>query len=260
MRTTIITTAGRPDEQSIKLAHEAANLLSYEVVERKKRSVKKMQEHYKANVLVAGKERYEYFPFGETEPFFFHPNSASFRVKRIARGEVDPLIEACALSVGDSFLDCTLGIGADSIVASFVVGFAGEIVGTEANQNVAFVVKQGMQHYDTSTIPLTSCMRQVEVVHANAIDYLKTQQDNAFDVVYMDPMFEEIIEESTNFTALRSAGNHDALTEEWVSEAMRVARKRVVLKAHFESNYFEAFGFEQLKRQTAKFHYGMLKV
>lgn len=177
----------------------------------------------------------------------------------MARGETDPFLEAMQLVTGDAVLDCTLGLAADAMLAAYTVGNAGRVTGVEANPNVAFIVEQGMQAYDTSELPLTACMRQIEVVQAEAVTYLKSLPDNAFDVVYMDPMFEEIIDEANNFQALRFAGEHLALTDDWINEARRVAKKRVVLKAHFRSEWFEQYGFQQLTRVTAKFHYGVLK-
>ena len=73
-------------------------------------------------------------------------------------------------------------------------------------------------------------------------------------------MFEEVIEESSNFQALRAAGIHDALNVEWIEEAKRVARKRVVLKAHFRSTVFEQFGFKREIRLSSKFHYGVINL
>ena len=93
----IITTGGRPDDSSRQLAAEAAIALGYPVVERKKQSVARMQEQYAADVLVAGKNRYELYRIGMEEPFFFHPNSAAFRLKRLVKGETDPMIEAAQL-------------------------------------------------------------------------------------------------------------------------------------------------------------------
>ncbi|OCS90870.1 class I SAM-dependent methyltransferase [Caryophanon latum] len=254
---TIVTTAGRPDAQSEALARYAADCLQCRVVPRNKRSVQKLSREYDAHVLVAGKTRYEYFAKDAAEPFFFHPNSAAFRLKRIARGEHEPLLEATKLEAGMSFLDCTLGIGSDSLVAAFVVGTSGRVVGVEANDNVAFIVREGMKTYDTTELPLTSCMRIIEVVSSEAVAYLRTCADNSFDVVYIDPMFEQVIEESTNFTALREAGEHFALTTEWVNEAKRVAKCRVVLKAHYTSALFTQYDFEQQRRDSAKFHYGV---
>ena len=45
------------------------------------------------DVLVVGKERFELY-HSEGEKFFFHPNSAMFRAKRMLRGEPDPFVEA----------------------------------------------------------------------------------------------------------------------------------------------------------------------
>lgn len=75
-----------------------------------------------------------------------------------------------------------------------------------------------------------------------------------------DPMFEETIEESTNFIPLRNAGLHDSLSVEWIAEAKRVAKKRVVLKAHFKSPLFERYHFKQDIRLNAKFHYGIIEI
>ncbi|MCE4042757.1 class I SAM-dependent methyltransferase [Lysinibacillus fusiformis] len=257
---TIVTTAGRPDDESMALAAFACQTLGATFEPRKKRSVRKMSEAFQANIIVAGKNRYDYYAYGVEEPFFFHPNSAAFRLKRIARGEAEPFLEATQLQLGDTVLDCTLGLAADAMLAAYIVGETGRIVGLEANPNVAFIVGQGMQTYDTTELPLTACMRQIEVVQSEAVRYLKTLPANAFDVVYMDPMFEEAIEESNNFEALRRVGEHVTLTDEWVQEAKRVAKKRVVLKAHFRSEWFTKYHFQQYERVTAKFHYGVLEV
>lgn len=254
---TVVTTAGRPDEESLKLAEVACLALGARFEPRQKRSVAKIAQMLQANVIVAGKNRYEYYVKGAAAPFFFHPNSAAFRLKRVARGEQEPLLDACALEAGDSFLDCTLGIGSDSMLAAFAVGNEGRVVGLEANVNVAFIVAKGMQAYDTSELPLTAVMRGIEVVQSEALAFLQTQPTDSFDVVYMDPMFEEVIEEATNFEALRGAGAHITLSEAWVHEAKRVAKKRVVLKAHYESVWFEQYDFERNRRLTAKFHYGV---
>lgn len=254
---TIVTTAGRPDDVSMALAAFACKQLNITFEPRNKRSIRKISESLRAHVIVAGKNRFDYYAFGAQEPFFFHPNSAAFRLKRVARGEADPFLEAMQLQEGDSVVDCTLGLAADAMLAAFTVGEQGRVVGLEANPNVAFIVGQGIKTYDTTELPLTKCMRHIEVVQAEAVAYLKSLPDHAFDVVYMDPMFEEVIEEANNFEALRSAGAHFSLTDEWVREAKRVAKKRVVLKAHFRSEWFEQHGFTRLTRLTSKFHYGV---
>lgn len=257
---TIVTTGGRPNELSYKLAKEASIELNIPYVDRKKRSVQSLANELNANILVAGKKRYEYYPKGVCSPFFFHPNSAAFRLKRLLKGEKDPLVEACELKHGETFLDCTLGIGSDSIIASFAVGKTGKVIGIEVDPYVAFIVRKGLHTFETEDAILKECMKKIKVVNCHALDFLQKQEDKKFDVVFMDPMFDEIIEESNNFEALREVGNHMSLTQEWVDEAKRVAKKRVVLKAHFRSPLFERFGFEQRVRLTSKFHYGIINI
>ncbi|CAM5180410.1 Putative SAM-dependent methyltransferase OS=Ureibacillus acetophenoni OX=614649 GN=SAMN05877842_103226 PE=4 SV=1 [Ureibacillus acetophenoni] len=87
---TIVTTAGRPDDVTMKLAQFACNELGLPFEPRKKRSVAKMSELLNANIIVAGKNRFEYYPKDVKNPFFFHPGTAAFRLKRIANGGIDP--------------------------------------------------------------------------------------------------------------------------------------------------------------------------
>lgn len=256
---TIVSTAGRTNETLTQKAKEIANELSLTYVKRQKKSVQKVQQEQQAHLLVVSKERLELYVYGSTAPFFFHPNSAAFRMKRILKGEKDLLLDALSLQSGDRFLDTTAGLCSDSIIAAFAVGEKGVVDACEKDELIAYVVNQGLKTYETEIEELQRCMRQIHVIHQDALEYLKSMDDHAYDVVYMDPMFEEVIEESSNFQTLREAGVHESLTDEWVEEAKRVAKKRVVLKAHFRSPLFEKYKFEQLTRFTSKFHYGILE-
>lgn len=256
---TVVTTGGRPDELSRQRALFASTMLAIPFIERRKQSMKKMMEQEQANILIAGKLRYEYYAFGQQEPFFFHPSSAAFRAKRLVRGEKDTFLEAVQLKIGDTLLDCTLGMATDSMLAAIQVGDTGRVIGCEGNPIIAFMLQQGLQQYDyvEEKLPELASMRKIEVVSSIAVNYLRQLPTASVDVVYLDPMFEKTIEESKNFTPLREAGIHVSLDDEWMKEAIRVAKKRVVLKAHFRSLLFDKYGFTQLKRPNTKFHYGI---
>ncbi|WP_391209206.1 class I SAM-dependent methyltransferase [Psychrobacillus sp. L4] len=256
----IVTTAGRTNEEFIENAKRIATELSIPYTKRKKQSVKTMQEAFQSDVLVVNKERLELHAYGVTTPFFFHPNSAAFRLKRLLKGEHDVFLQATNLQKGDRFLDTTAGLCSDSIIAAHAVGDTGNVLSCEVNELIAYIVSKGLKDYETEFNELQSCMRQVDLVHQDATKLLKQADSNSYDCVYMDPMFEEIIEESSNFETLRAVGDHRMLTEEWVEEAKRVASKRVVLKAHFRSELFQKFGFRQFERQTSKFHYGVIEL
>lgn len=253
---TVVTSAYRPTAKIMAAAEKISGELAIPFIERNKRSIEKMHADEQADILVASKERLELYPVGKAEPFFFHPNSAAFRTKRPLTA--DPLIEVSSLEEGDSFLDCTLGLASDSILASQRVGPSGSVTGCEINPYIAYIISNGLQTY--SAMPhLTEAMKRIEVKATNSLDYLKTLGDDSFDVIYMDPMFTEEIKDASNFTSIRSSADKGQLTEEWVAEATRAAKKAVVLKAHFRSQDFEKFGFTRRVRPNTKFHYGIIK-
>ena len=257
--TAIITTGGRFDEHSEQLAREAAKVLAYPIIERKKRSVARLQQEYGADVIVAGKNRFDLYRIGMDEPFFFHPNSAAFRLKRLMKGETDPLVEVAQLKHGDSFLDCTLGLASDSIIASFITGDSGRVAGVEMDAAVAFITGRGLQSFPSESEQLVQAMNRIDVCHADAVQFLRAQPDSSWDIVYMDPMFHTPIAESTNFTALRQVGVHSSLTQEWMEQAQRVCKQRVVVKDRFDSPVFEQFHMEQQIRPNTKFHFGVME-
>ena len=255
----IVTTGGRTNDVFVKRAKEIAIELSLPYVNRQKKSVQKLQDEFQANIVVVSKERLELYSYGSNAPFFFHPNSAAFRMKRLLNGEQDLFLQATGLQNGDRFLDTTAGLCSDSIIAAYAVGENGLVHACEKDDLVSYIVRQGLNSYETDATELLNSMRSVKLVHQDAMEFLKNTETDSYDVVYMDPMFEEVIEESTNFQALREAGVHQGLTDEWVEEAKRVAKRRVVLKAHFRSPLFEQYHFKQLTRLTSKFHYGILE-
>lgn len=253
---TVITTSGRSDSISQNMAIDAAEVLGYEIVERNKQSIARIQKEYDSAVLVAGTNRYELYRIGMDKPFFFHPNSAAFRLKRLLNKELDPLIEAAELYDGDSFLDCTLGIASDSIIASSVTGINGKVLGVEGDADIAFITKRGLHSFRTNTTELADAMKRVNVVHSDAINYLKSLPDMSWDVVYIDPMFSAPIAESSNFTPLRQVGLKSSLSEEWMYQAIRVCKRRVVVKDSFDSPVFNQYDLKQIVRPNTKFHFG----
>lgn len=255
----IITTAGRTNEEMIGRALDISRELGIEYIERKKRSVLAIQELKKDDCIVVGKERLELYPLGEKEPFFFHPNSAMFRVKRLINGESDPFIEAANLSRGKTFLDCTLGLASDSIVASFVTGLEGHVTGIEGNRYLAYLVKNGLQSWDSDLSEINEAMIKIEVIGGRSLHFLETLPDNSYDIVYFDPMFEERILESDGIKALSRFAIYEDLTDKLINEALRVAKERIVLKDHFRSTRFDKYNFEVFIRRTSKFHFGVLK-
>ncbi|MFE8695788.1 class I SAM-dependent methyltransferase [Cytobacillus sp. FJAT-53684] len=255
----IITTAGRTNEEMKRQAIKIAEELNGRYMDREKRSVKGIQQAEGEDCLVVGKERLELYPIEGESPFFFHPNSAMFRIKRVMKGEHDPFLEATKLESGKWLLDCTLGLASDSIVASLAVGKEGKVTGVEGNPYLAYLVKNGLQAWESGISEMDQAMKRIEIINDFSLPFLKTLPDNHYNCVYFDPMFEEHILESDGIQALSRFAVYEEMTEELINEAIRVAKERVVLKDHFRSERFKKFQFEVYRRKTSKFHYGVIE-
>jgi len=178
------------------------------------------------------------------EEFFFHPSMARLRVDRLIGGGADRLIEVAGLSRGDRFLDCTLGLGSDAVVASYAVGPEGAVVALESDCLVAAIVRDGLQSYAEGDPLLVEAMRRIQVVHANHREYLRQAGDRSFDLVYFDPMFRVPAWKSRSMDPLRLLADDRPLEPEVIAHACRVARRRVVLKEKSGSREFERLGFQ----------------
>lgn len=227
----------------VQKALTAASNLNTNYIPRNKKSLTKLLEENSAStVLVIGHEQVV-LRFG-TEKFYFHPSLAKLRTLAVQKGEKDYMLEAMNLKGGSSLLDCTLGLGADAIVASFVIGEAGKIVGLESSLALSYVVKEGLKWYCDQDEELNQAMRRIEVINAYHEDFLKEQPTKSFDVVYFDPMFRYPRKDSDAIGAIRELANPEQISLSSIYEAKRVARKRIVLKERNNSNEFLRLGFK----------------
>lgn len=254
-----VTTGGRTNQYMIEKAKEIANSLDVMYVPRRKQSIQLLQHRSNSDCLVVGKERLELYKMGEVEPFFYHPNSAMFRIKRLLRGEHDPFAQAAQLSKGMKVLDCTLGLAGDAIVASFLTGEEGQVFGIEGQKYIAYLVREGLRSWEPGIPEMKAAMERIQVVNQSAIQFLRTQHDDSIDCVYFDPMFDENIQESFGIKGLTQFALYDEFEDDLIVEALRVAKSRVVLKDHYKSNRFEKYGFHVTVRKNAKFHFGVIE-
>jgi len=243
LKTVIVTTARQADLQTENLAVEVAEKLNLKFVRRGNFSTDALKNFYNAeNILIAKKNSLNLLT--ETGELFFHPNTAHLRIKNLRRGEGDRLITAAQISAGMKILDCTLGLGSDAIVESFVVGEKGKVVALEINPVLAEVVRFGLKNFSADSQHILTAMRRIEVITADYLDYLKTAQENSFDVVYFDPMFRHALIKSSGINPLRPLADKSPLTLEAVREACRVAKNFVVMKESSHSGEFARLGFK----------------
>lgn len=243
MKNIIVTTARNFSDDMKILAEDTARKLNLKFVERKDFSIDALKKIYGAeNILTAKKNSLNLLT--EEGELFFHPNTAHLRIKNLRNGEGDRLIDAGKISAGMKILDCTLGLGSDAIVESFVVGEFGKVVALEINPVLAEIVRHGMKNFSADNEKVLQAMRRVEIITTDYFDFLKSAENNSFDVVYFDPMFRHAIKKSSGINPVRPLANKNPLTIEAVQEACRVAKNFVVMKENSKSHEFSRLGFK----------------
>lgn len=254
-----VTTGGRYNEETLYKAKGIAMRYGLDFIMRNKRSVTELHKRYDDDILVVGNDGLSISPLSGYDAVKYHPNFSMVRAKRLLKNESDALIEAAELHQGMSFLDCTMGLGADSLIASMAVGKEGKVTALEYSFILYLITKEGLSSYSANSDPIDQAMRRIEIHHVSHEDYLKALPDNSFDVVYFDPMFDEELSNSQSLRTITSVTNTKSLTVSAIEEAKRVAAKKVVLKDHFRSTRFEAFDFKQQIRKTSRVHYGVIR-
>ncbi|RXT15204.1 class I SAM-dependent methyltransferase [Ammoniphilus sp. CFH 90114] len=256
----IITTSQRVNQELINKAQALAERVNGTFVSRRERSIRKFYIEEKIEqFLVVSKDRIQWYAEGNERPFFFHPGMSAIRIKRLLGGDNDIMIQTCQLQSGDSMLDCTMGLGADSLVASFVVGETGRVVGIESEPMIALLVEEGLKELELFK-ELDEAARRIEVIAKHHLEVLQRLPSKSFDVVYFDPMFRQSIAESTSLQVLRGFANPSPLETTAIQEAVRVARRRVVLKERRDSREFDRLGFTMIYNENKEVAYGILEV
>lgn len=246
----IITTSLGMDQALVSRAQEYAEKLGISYVHRRKQSIASLLKTVDG-VLVVYRDKLV-FEQANGKSLFFHPDTAMLRIK----AERDPLLELIG-SPMKRVLDCTMGLATDSLV---MASGGHQVTALEHSRIIHFIVEQGLQFAQTGQIQLDRAMRSIETIWTDSLSYLQEQATDSFDVVYFDPMFSETIQESQNLSGLEQLADYSRLSDELLEEARRVAREKIILKAHFRDQTFEQLGFSRHVRPNQKFHYGELKL
>ncbi len=136
----------------------------------------------------------------------------------------DPFLEAAGIRPGDSVLDCTLGLGADALVAAAAAGADGRVVAVEASPVLAAWVAAGLARLGAEAA------RRVEVHAGDHAKVLASLPERSFDVVLFDPMFRHPRAEPGGFDAVRAFADPRPLSPAALARARLVSRRWVVVK------------------------------
>lgn len=253
-----VTTVRNNTCRFIKTAQSWAEKLQVSYIPRRQyNTLEELLEKEKLTaVLVASADGPQIFtPQGV---FFFHPSMSALRIKRLKNGENDNFAEALGIKPGMKILDATLGLGSDAAIASYLTGAGGEVVGIEASPLLAFTVQNGLQEYVAKDDELTDAMRRIHVHCDNAENYLASCAEDAFDVVYFDPMFRYPVNGSSAIAALRPVAYEKPLSAACIELALKAAPK-VVIKERTE-NILREYGCSEISGgRYSKVKYGIIR-
>jgi len=185
----LVTTAYRPSAALTTYARSLADRLNAGYVARGNDTLPRLRRKYGAqDILAVTEEGLRFYPQGgdDGRPLFFHPNMAEIRIKRLLRGEPDPMLKAADIRPGDAVLDCTAGMASDAIVFAHAVGPNGRVTALESERILHLIVSEGLQSYPTEFPALEQAMRRVELVRADHLTYLRRLDAGSFDVVYFE--------------------------------------------------------------------------
>ena len=256
-----VTTSQRPTPELLVRAESLAAELDCAVVSRKKEALENFFARLPAadRALIVQGDRL-LLESRSGFQFFHHPNMAALRLKNLRIGQRDLLLDAAKLEVGDEVLDATLGFAGEATLCAWATG--AEVHGIESVPEVGVVLRDGLQTTMTHNAVLNQAMRRVKVVHlGHHVAFLKTCPSDRYDVSCFDPFFDAPVSLVESLTGLKVFGDHGPLLPETVAEAVRVARKRVVIKAARHSPLLETLGVTQLvTSKKSKVVYGVIEI
>ena len=179
--------------------------------------------------LIYGKQLPYYWNGGEE--YRFHMGTAVLRTSQMEKGNQDRL---CRLLPTDDFcsvLDCTFGQAGDSSTMSWYLLGRGQVTALEKSPILYEIGRAGIAGYVDKDEKLTKAVRRISLWHQDYKTFLQQAAPKSFDVIYFDPMFHHPVKREVNdMEGFRRAASYDGLAEEVLRLAMKVARKKIIVK------------------------------
>lgn len=253
-----VTTVHKAPPELIETARARAAFLGLPYLERENR-LDAMERDGIGGLLVYGKQGPTLWAGGAVHGF--HTGTAKLRILAMQRGGQDRL---CALlpEHTKSVLDCTFGEGKDSLVLSWYLGAAGEVMAAEKSAVLWEIGQCGLRHFQDDEESVTAALRRIHLVHADFRTLLKEAGPGAWDVVYIDTMFRRPVKaKENNRDAFRYGACYDELEPTILRDAVRAARRRVIVKERPFSRIFRCGLFHQVfSRHGQTTAYGVIDV
>ncbi|MFT7520158.1 MAG: 16S rRNA (guanine1516-N2)-methyltransferase [Kiritimatiellia bacterium] len=220
-----VTTSTRPTVHTLRRARYLADIPGLDWVDRRVMDASRP-------ALMVGRTGLALL-CGERQ-FRWHPGLLHTRIEA---GWSHPMVRAMRLAPGDRVLDCSLGLGTD---AMFMTRLTGQpVVALEMIPALALLTREGLRGYG---------VQDIHVICTESAHFMASLPDNCFDVVQGDPMFPKGTGVTPSLEGVRQIAHASPLSLEWVQQAVRVARKTVVVRDIDRGSLLEMLGAPEIFR------------
>ena len=234
----LISTSSKTNAYLIEQAKKLSQLLQMPYVPRKHQSIEELLDvHHCAGALVVTKEGPS-FVTKEGIPHQFHLSMAHLRLLEIDRGHADHLLRAIGYETVTSVLDCTAGLGSDSAVISYGCPQLTRHTAIEGHPILGYITNYGFRYFQHKNPSITEALRRIQLVICNYQEYLQQIEPYGYDVIYLDPMFENPVYKSPQFQQWRGHLLESKIRPDIVELGLEKS-KRVVIKERKGSRLFK---------------------
>ncbi len=257
----VVTTSNRPRGEQILKAKEIAEKFDSKYIKRKNVLEYKRENNIDFFYIIDKNNQLKIYD--GKEMFFFHPAMSKVRQKNLKDGQRDHLIESIEPKGNEEVLDLTLGLGSEALLmAKFLP--EGKVIGIETSIHIFRIVSYGLKNYPFQYEWLKQAASRIEVIKMNMKRYIEEAEDNSFDIVYCDPMFDVPIFKSDSLNPIRRFASYDTVEEKDFENMKRISRDKVIIKSRTTDKLFQRmkeFGFEDIhgSKRTGVM-YGVMKV
>lgn len=234
----LISTSSKTNAYLIEQAKKLSQLLQMPYVSRKHQSIEELLDtNHCSGALVVTKAGPS-FVTKEGIPHQFHLSMAHLRLLEIDRGHADHLLRAIGYETVTSVLDCTAGLGSDSAIISYGCPQLTRHTAIEGHPILGYITNYGFRHFQHKNPSVSEALRRIQLVICNYQDFLKHIEPNRYDVIYLDPMFENPVYESPQFQQWRGHLLESKIHPDIVELGLEKS-KRLVIKERKGSRLFK---------------------
>jgi 16S rRNA G966 N2-methylase RsmD len=238
-----VTTSINGSEVEEEYAKELSLNLEFPFINRSKSTITSILCKHKLDFILVVEKNGLVIKSKQSE-LFWHPSTSIIKIKQLKNGGSHPLISALNLNPNSTVLDCTLGLGSDAVVIASQLKEGKNLTCLEVNPLIYELTNFGFKICTFFSGELNEKLKNVVLINEDSLTYLKSQKDTSVDIVYLDPMFKLSNEESNSINLYRGFAYQEPLTDILLSEALRVAKYRVVVKMPMLSYEYRHFQFD----------------